>query len=253
MAMDLRRLEVNGGRVEDGPSWRFELPVTTSGYADAQIDDYGGRRRRRYPWCAGTYMDLRARFSHAAGRLVGTAGFGFWNAPFGDPTMPWPALPQVCWFFYASAPGLLPFAPSGAGRGWFAATMDATSFKALLTAPLAPLIIVLDQVSALRRVLWPWVRRRLAISHALLDAVELVDWHAYRLEWRANGCRFSIDEEVVLETPHTPKGPLGFVCWLDNQYLVATATGRFRWGTLAVADRQWLEVSELKVGPIAGD
>ena len=102
--------------------------------------------RGQYPWSPGTRLRLRARFSHPPDQLIGTAGFGFWNAPFGDPTVRRPALPQACWFFFASAPTDLPLAPAGPGRGWFAATMDATGGSALALIPLAPALLLLNQI-----------------------------------------------------------------------------------------------------------
>ncbi|MCA9970401.1 MAG: hypothetical protein KC425_09315 [Anaerolineales bacterium] len=243
-----RILALNGGRVTGNGGWRFDLPVVAEGYADAQIDDYGrSATRRAYPWGPGTRLRLRARFSHAAGELVGTAGFGFWNAPFGDPTVRWPALPQAAWFFYASAPTDLPLPAAGPGRGWFAATLDATTPAALSLAPLAPLALLLHQVPAVRRRLWPWIRRRLGISFAPLPGV-MTAWQAYELAWTGRGVVFWVNGRVVLQTPHAPRGPLGFVCWLDNQYLVATPTGRLGWGTLPVPAPQWMEVADLRLG-----
>ncbi len=243
--MELRHLELNGGRVIRAETVRLLLPPTTQGYADAQIDDYGpASGRRRYPWRSGTELSLRARFSHDARELQGTAGFGFWNAPFGDPTVRRPALPQAAWFFFASAPSDLPFPVAGPGRGWFAGTVDAGTGAALLTAPLAPAILLANQSASLRARLWPWVRRRLRISHAPL-AQEMDQWHAYKLSWKRDGCCFTVDGQVVLQTAYSPRGPLGFVCWIDNQYMVATPNGRFRWGVLSTAKRQQLEVSDL--------
>ena len=242
-----RRLELNGGRVTNGERLLLRLPAVTQGYADAQIDDYGQHRRRRYyPWRPGVVLRLRARFSHPVGQLAGTAGFGFWNAPFGDPTIRWPALPQATWFFYASAPTDLPLALEGPGRGWFAATLDATSATALALAPLAPVVLLLNQIDALRRRLWPLLRRGLGISYAPIQ-VDITQWHGYQVEWFAGGCRFYVDSDLLLQTPHSPRGPLGFVCWLDNQYMVATPGGRFAWGVLATASEQWLEVAELDI------
>jgi hypothetical protein len=192
---------------------------------------------------------LRARFSPGQDALRGTAGFGFWNAPFGDPTMRRPAPPQATWFFYASPPTDLPLAPSGPGRGWFAATLDARQARALALLPLAPALLLANQFTALRRGLWPRVRTALGISFAPL-AASMADWHAYELLWLPRGCRFSIDGRVVHETPHSPRGPLGFVCWVDNQYLIATQRGRLGWGTLETAVTQTLEVADLQLGPV---
>jgi hypothetical protein len=195
-------------------------------------------------------MDLRARFSHPEGELVGTAGFGFWNAPFGDPTVRWPTLPQANWFFYASRPSDLPFPEVGPGRGWFVATLDAVTPWMTILAPLALPILALNNIQPLRQRTWPAIRRPLRISHAPIE-LSMVEWHHYQLEWRPGGCRFLADDVPILETDCSPRGPLGFVCWLDNQYLAATPQGRFRWGTLPIRQRQWLEIADLRLESVA--
>ncbi|MCI0397860.1 MAG: hypothetical protein L0332_22115 [Chloroflexi bacterium] len=245
-----RYLELNGGLVESGPPLRLVLPPVARGYANAQVDDYGGRKRRDYLWRPGATLQLAARFSHPAGELVGTAGFGFWNAPVGDPSVPWPALPQATWFFYASAPSDLPLVWPGPGRGWFAATIDATRPAALALMPLAPLLLLLNQFPALRQRIWPAVRHRLQISHALLEQ-DMTAWHSYRLDWRPDGCDFLVDGWPVLQAPYSPRGPLGFVCWIDNQYMVATPAGRLRWGVRPVEEEQWVEIGDfvLRLSP----
>lgn len=242
-----RVLEVNGGRVETGPVTRFRLAPVRTGYADAQIDDYGGRAGR-FVHQPGTMLRLRARFSHESDALRGTAGFGFWSAPYGDPSRRRPSLPQAAWFFFASPPNDLPFASEPPGRGWFAATIDAGTTAALALIPAAPLVLVLNQFAATRLRVWPAVRRRLGIAAAPVD-VGMREWHEYRLEWRPAGCRFAVDGQTVLETAHSPRGPLGFVCWLDNQYLVLTPRGRFRAGTLGLTHEQWMEVADFAISP----
>ncbi|MFQ5436439.1 MAG: hypothetical protein ACE5FD_16365, partial [Anaerolineae bacterium] len=122
-----RVLAVNGGRVTAVPhGWQFGLHPVAGGYADAQIDDYGPVDKRdrhgRFHWRPGTKMQVRAKFS---AKPIGTAGFGFWNAPIADPTVRRLALPQAVWFFYAAPPNDLPFAPLENCHGWFASTMDA--------------------------------------------------------------------------------------------------------------------------------
>lgn len=242
-----RRLELNGGHVEGDPPRRLILPPTGPGYADAQFDDYAGRGGRRHlPWRPGVTMQLAARFSHDADGLRGTAGFGFWNAPFGDPSVGGIALPQATWFFFASAPSDLPFSEGRPGRGWFAGTVDAATPRALSIAPLAPLALLANQIGSLRRTIWPAIRRRLAISHAVVDA-PMSAWHSYELRWGTDGCRFLVDGRLVLDTPHAPHGPLGFVCWIDNQYLVLTPRGRLAWGVLATSATQWLEIRDLEL------
>lgn len=73
------------------------------------------------------------------------------------------------------------------------------------------------------------------------------EWHTYRLSWQQDGCSFRIDDTLLLHTPHSPHGPLGFVCWIDNQYLVAKPNGRLRWGTLVTTIEQWLQVDRLSI------
>jgi hypothetical protein len=179
------------------------------------------------------------------GKLRGTAGFGFWNAPFGPGSGWLPALPQAVWFFFASEPGNLPLAPpEDEGRGWFVSTVDATTLRALSWAPLAPVVILLNQMPGMRRRLWPVVQRGLGISFSRID-VEMGEWHHYSLSWQESGCFFQVDGVPVLQTPMTPGGPLGFVAWIDNQYLRATATGRIDWGTVVTEEEQWLEIGQL--------
>ncbi|MBP8054940.1 MAG: hypothetical protein KA314_03825 [Chloroflexi bacterium] len=242
----MRHLEIRGGKVTSGDTTTLTLPALTGGYADAQLDDYSGRKRRVYPHTPGITLSLSACFSHPAGMLRGTAGFGFWNAPFGDPTVPWPALPQAAWFFYASAPSDLPLNPAGPGQGWFAATLDATTWTAWAMAPLALPVILLNQVPAISAFLWPWVQKKLKIDYQQLT-MPMTDWHHYQLEWGEAGCRFGVDEEIILQTNYSPQGPLGFVCWLDNQYMVVTARGRARWGTLSTSEPQWLALRHLQI------
>lgn len=244
-----QRLEMNGGSVQAlGDVWRFVLPSKTQGYADAQVYDYGRfpPHRRTFPTLPGTRLKLAARFSHDAQNLLGTAGFGFWNAPFADPSLKWPALPQATWFFFASEPNDLPLAPAGAGRGWFAATLDATTPQALAWAPAAPVVLLLNQIPGIRKRLWPSVQQSLGISYAQLD-LDLREWHQYELHWQQTGCQFRVNGTTILETEHCPRGPLGFVCWIDNQYMVATANGRFRWGTLSTAETQWMEIKNCTI------
>jgi hypothetical protein len=242
--------QVIGGRPSPGHPLRLHLPPILKGYADAQLDDYGlpsVMSRKDYPWRPGVSLKLEARFSHDRDNLGGTAGFGFWNAPFGDPTVRWPALPQAVWFFFASAPNNLPLAPVGtAGQGWFAATLDATTRRAKSLIPLAPFILLGNQLSSFRQRLWPYLQQRLGISFASIP-LPMNEWHIYQLEWLPEGCVFAVDGRLLLRTPHSPTGPLGFVCWFDNQYMIVTPRGKFSWGTLKTRQPQWLEIRKLEI------
>jgi hypothetical protein len=238
-----RHLVIGGGAcVRDGSVLRLSTEAASARvYADAQIDDHQGRGvaglLRRPPM----RLRLRARFSHGAGALRGTAGFGFWNYPIA-PLRP----PRAIWFFYGSPPGSLPLAAGVPGSGWKAATVDAGRARALMLLPLAPLVVPLLSVPALYRGLYPPIQRAVGVAEALVPA-PMTGWHEYVIEWGVRTSRFLVDGRVVLDEAPSPRGPLCFVAWVDNQYLVLTPQGRVRWGLLEVPGRQWLELAEATI------
>ena len=230
-----------------GSSLRFVNANTThQQMTNAQIDDYQGLPRRRYCWRPPLTMTVRARFSHPAGQLSGTAGFGFWNDPFMMTGRTWPALPRALWFFYASPPSDIKLDAQTPGHGWKAAVIDATRPSALMWAPIAPLVVPLMNIRPLYRKLWPHVQGALGVCEAAVEA-DMTAWHTYVLAWRKHSVCFSVDGAPVLACGAAPRGPLGFVMWLDNQYLVATPWGKFRYGWLTAPERQWMEVDVLSI------
>ncbi len=222
--------------------------TTPHRYTNAQIDDYQDLNRRRFPWRPPLTLTVRARFSHEAGRLSGTAGFGFWNDPFLMTDRRVPTLPRAIWFFYASPPSDMRLDLDTSGHGWKAATIDALRPIALLLAPLALPTALLMNLRPLYRALWPPIQRALNVREMRLD-VPLTEWHTYVIAWGRERSTFSVDDEVVLEDVPSPRGPLGFVMWLDNQYLVVKPWGRFGWGLLGAPGRQWLAVDHLAIDP----
>jgi hypothetical protein len=101
----------------------------------------------------------------------------------------------------------------------------------------------------LYRRLWPPIQRAINVREAVVEA-SMDAWHTYAVEWGERRVCFSVDEEPILEDAPSPRGPLGFVMWLDNQYMVATPQGRFRWGLLDVPGCQWMEVDSLTIEPL---
>ncbi len=240
------RYVVDAGRLEPtGSTLRFVIAHATSHrYSNAQIDDYQGLPRRRFPWRPPLRLTVRARFSHPAGQLQGTAGFGFWNDPFLMTGVRMPSLPRALWFFYASPPSNMKLDLHTPGHGWKAATIDALRPTALLLAPFAPLAVLLMNLRPLYRVLWLPIQQALNVQEAVVG-VEMTEWHTYIVEWGTERARFSVDGEPLLEDAPSPRGPLGFVMWLDNQYMMVTPQGRLGWGLLDVPGRQWMEVDRL--------
>jgi hypothetical protein len=261
-----RRYVVGKGGLEPtGSTLRFVISDATSRqYSDAQIDDYQGLPRRRFLWRPPLRLTMRACFSHPAvtrltgpvlseaegphAGLRGTAGFGFWNDPFLMTGARMPALPRALWFFYGSPPSNMKLDLHTPGYGWKAATIDALCPAALLLAPLAPLAVPLMNLRPLYRVLWPLIQRALHVREAAV-MVDMTEWHTYSLEWGLARARFSVNGESVLEDAPSPRGPLGFVMWLDNQYMVVTPWGRLGWGLLDMPGRQWMEVERLTIEP----
>jgi len=220
-------------------------PTSRAHYSDAQWDDYGHRPTRSFPHRPPFRVSMQARFSSSD--LIGTAGFGLWNHPFA-PTGGLPALPRALWFFYASPPSDMQLALDVPGHGWKAAAIDATGPSALALAPLALPVVLLNRSRTFYRAFWPIVQRGLRSEEKSLPLDLLPDWHTYSIEWTTDRAVLSVDERVVLATSRPPRGRMGFVAWIDNQYAIVTPTGRLGFGLLDVSAPQWLEIKLPKSG-----
>ena len=242
-----RHLKGTGALELSSPTLRFvNVDTSVSEYTNAQIDDYQGLRRAHFPWRSPLRLSVRARFSHPTGELRGTGGFGFWNDPFLMTEKRVPTLPRALWFFYGSPPSDMKLDTAAPGAGWKAATIDALRPIAVPLAPLALPAAVLMNVRSLYRALWPPIQRALNVREMQLG-VSMIDWHTYTLLWGRESSTFSVDGEVILDHAPSPRGPLGFVMWLDNQYMIVKPWGRFGWGLLEAPGRQWLEVDRLSI------
>jgi hypothetical protein len=228
------------------------VDTSRSQYTNAQIDDYQGLPRHRLPWRPPLKLTVRARFSHASGDgakpLSGTAGFGFWNDPFLMTETRIPTLPRALWFFYGSPDSDMKMDLNVPGHGWKAATIDALRPVAFLLAPLALPAVLLMNLRPLYRALWPPLQGALNVRESATNA-PMTQWHTYVINWDLGHATFSIDGRPVLENAPSPRGPLGFVMWLDNQYMIVKPWGRFGWGLLEAPGCQWLEVDRLLIEP----
>lgn len=231
-------------------AWRLEIPGGEKGhYRLAQLDDYGSLPRRGYRWNAPAHLSLRACASSAG--IPGTWGFGLWNDPMtvaalsGAEMLRLPALPNAAWFFFASPPNYLSFRDDLPAQGALAATFRSPPLPALLLTLSAP-ALALFLVPRFAR-----LGRRLAARLIRQDAVQLdldpTIWHEYELNWQARRVIFTIDGRNVLETTTSPRGPLGLVIWVDNQFAHLTPEGRLGFGTLDNPRTSWIEIEDLSL------
>jgi hypothetical protein len=197
-------------------------------------------------------MRLRARASHNT--PVGTLGFGFWNDPFtlslgqAGAARRIPVAPQALWFFYASTHSDLSMGAGGGGHGWTAMVVAFRRLPAFLLYPGLLSVYALARIPGLREPLFHLGRGAVRLSTKPLPE-SLEAWHSYALEWRPTGVRFLVDGDLRLETAHAPRPPLGFVAWIDNQFMCASPAAGLSFGTVPTEVEQWLEIESLGLAP----
>lgn len=222
-----------------------QLPAhTDQHYHNAQIDDYAATRPPQFQWSAPLELSLTAQFSHPLDQMIGTAGFGFWNHPLMPHRVP--RVPRAVWFFFASPPSNMALAQGVAGYGFKTATFDALNPLFLGLAPLTPLGFLLMRVPVLYRRLWPVGQHALRVDEHLLTH-DITQPHTYRLRWLKNAVEFAVDEQIVHTARYAPRGKLGFVAWLDNQYAIITPQGQLGFGVLARPTLQYLQLSDIRI------
>jgi hypothetical protein len=174
-----------------------------------------------------------------------------WNDPFnfslglGGVARRLPSLPNAAWFFYASPPNYLSLRDDLPAQGFLAATFSSPLLPAALLAGAAPFLPLLGWPRMARR-LRP-VGRRLVKQDAMQLNIERTEWHHYELDWQTGTTTFQVDGQVVLATQVSPRGQLGLVLWIDNQYAAFTPQGSLRFGRLPTPEAAWLELKDIKV------
>jgi hypothetical protein len=248
--MDLREHLVNGGRIERvGEVIRLVIPPTTSAaYTDAQLDDYQHELPRAFVNRPPQRLHIRARLSHPIGAMKGTAGFGFWNHPFtreGGVIEP----PRNLWFFYGSPESNMQIMSGGPGHGFKAAVLNtplpnaegqgvgAMANRLLMAA--GNLALKLPVVSSAAMAA---ARRVIVASERQLD-LDVTAWHDYALDWTSDAAVFCVDGQEVLRATKPPRGPLGFVAWVDNYRATATPDGHYEFAYVDVPEAQWMEMT----------
>jgi hypothetical protein len=257
--------------------WRLGIQKGDSlSYRDAQLDDYSGLPRHKFPHQS-LSLSLRAKVSSSS--VAGTWGFGLWNDPFGmslgfgGSPFRLPLLPNAVWFFYGSEENYLSFkegqqqgfAPTLPANGFMAQTFRSPMFHPLLilaglafpfsrkvARKLLSRVIQEDSVS-----LWsptaccrdmqehPQGTRAPALQ-SQSQGVDVTQWHTYRLEWSPKRMLWYVDDALVFESPVSPNPPLGIIIWIDNQYAAFTPEGKIACGVLE-GGKEWLEIEDLVI------
>ena len=237
------RFGVGSAWLEEEPGMaRFVLgPAPAGRLSDIELNDHRLYARGRWPWRPPLRMSVRARASHPAGQIIGTAGFGFWNAPFAESNDALES-PQAVWFFHASPPSHLSMSPKGPGSGWRAQCINTPRVPkwAVLLGGAAWVVL-----KPLRPLFYRAAQSQVGGGELALP-LRFDEWHAYRLEWLRERVDFFVDDQKIYSTASSPRGPLGFVAWMDNSMLSLQA-GSMDFGNLEVPQRQWLELSEVVI------
>ena len=95
-----------------------------------------------------------------------------------------------------------------------------------------------------------WLRaiiRRIITEDSKHLELNVTQWHEYRLRWNLSRVEFSLDGVPVFETETSPKGPLGLVIWIDNQFAAFTPDGKIQAGTEENPVPAWMEIADLEI------
>jgi len=249
--MDLRPRTTPNAKVSQSGSinWKLHLPTGPEGqYRWAQLDDYLHRKRRDFLWQPPFRLKLQSRISDE--NVAGTWGFGLWNDPFNfslgvqGVSRRLPVLPNAAWFFFASAHNYLSFRNDLPASGFLASVFSSPlipSFLLGLALPFSPLMMVPASSRLLRA-----LARRIIREDSCALRVAIRDWHEYCLEWETDAVRFFLDGELCFSTRVVPKGKMGLVLWVDNQYAAYPPDGKIRMGTLKSDHPVCLEISNIE-------
>lgn len=259
MANELQPRQVNGGLVRSSNSDGYHLrlgELDKPNYALAQIDDYMDLPRYKFPHAAGMGFKLAARLSSRS--ALGTWGFGLWNDPFGigigggggRPRF-LPVLPNAAWFFYGSSENYLTLREDQPANGFH---------TKVFCSPLLPSLTTLLAIPSIPLVFWRKTRqflRRLGRVFVKEDGMKLdidvENWHVYQLLWNESQVSFLVDNHPVFSTSIIPRGKLGIVIWIDNQYFRFDGSGNFDFGFLKVSEPQWMEIRSISIEEIEID
>lgn len=242
-----RRLQRNTGRVEEGTQLKLRVLPNQFGhtdYSNAQIDDHPNLKRSEFSNQAPLKLKIEARLK-CDGTPKGTAGFGFWNDPFLMTDTKAPTLPKAAWFFWCSEDSNMQLAQDVPGYGWKMAVIDAWNWPFLALIPTTPISIPLMWIQSIRRLLWPVAQKAMKCQEKLCP-VSFFDWHTYELHWQHDKVFFHIDDKLEFSAP-APKGPLGLVIWIDNQFMRIDPRAMMKHGNISLENEQSLEIRHFEL------
>lgn len=252
MIDDLEKREVNGGRVNavSDNGFKFMIPKMAPGtYGLAQMDNYMHLPRRKFPHQPPFRLRMEVQVSGQS--LPGTWGFGLWNDPFsmgfsaGGMSRLLPVAPNAAWFFYGSSENHLSLRNELPESGFHAKTFRSPLFPALLSltvVPALPLLLWPRSASLLRK-----LSRQVVKEDAKLLDLNVEDCHIYQLDWQKDLVIFAVDGKEVFRTDQSPRGRLGLVVWIDNQYFRFDPEGRIGFGYLPTAADQVMSVRNMGI------
>ena len=252
MKSELQTRMTFNAMVESDPDGNFMLsipPGERGKYRWAQMDDYLEKPRKNFSWKSPTSLSLEARCNNS--EHSGTWGFGLWNDPFNTnlgvkgSVRRLPVLPNCAWFFFASPHNYLSFENKLPAQGFLAATFSSPLIPSVLFAPTLPFLPLLlsKKIAKLARRLLSYLVKQDACS----INVDLANWHTYQIAWHRHEVIFTIDQQIILSTQKSPKGKLGIVIWVDNQYAAFHPDGQISFGTLPSQESTTLEIRNLSI------
>lgn len=253
----LKKREIHGGQVmgsnESGN--RLVNPQNSEKtYTLAQLDDYMHLSRGKFPHTPPLRIRLEARV--IGNDLRGTFGFGLWNDPFSFGFGPagvsklLPVLPNAAWFFYASPRNYLSLRDDQPGSGFHVKTFRSPlipSVFSLLAVSLLPFFFIRPTARFMRRFLRTFIKEDTKAIGVSID-----QWHTYSLLWQENLVAFEVDGSLVFKTALSPKGKLGLVIWIDNQFFRFDPEGYLTMGYLETHSEQALEIRQLALSSLGG-
>jgi len=213
----------------------------SSSYRFAQIDDYLGLARKKFPHHSLT-LSLRARTS--AYPISGTWGFGLWNDPFGmslgfgGNKFRLPTLPNTAWFFGASKENYLSFQYDYPANGFIAQSFRSPKFH--------PYLILAGLAFPFRKIQTRRYLSEIIVEDSASLSLDPTEWHSYQLEWGPKQVIWKVDDTQVFKSSVSPNPPLGLVIWIDNQFASFTPDGKLAFGILE-NEEVWLEIADLEL------